>query len=230
MKLVLLAGLLPCAVLLYLIYQKDTIEKEPTNLLVKLVLLGCASAIPAIILEFAGGYVLSALGVQDGTMVFYLLENFLVVALAEEGCKKFMLRIGSWKEPAFNYVFDGVVYAVCVTLGFAGLENVGYIMSYGMEVALIRALAAVPLHCICGIFMGHAYGLEKAASLRGQTNEARTARVMSLLIPVLIHGFYDFAASVGNETFVYIWLAFVVVVDVFAIRSVLRYSKEDRPI
>ena len=208
MKIVLLAGLLPCAILLYLIYQKDTIEKEPTNLLVKLILLGCASAIPAIILEMVGGYALSALGVQDGTMAFYLLENFLVVALAEEGCKKFMLRIGSWNDPAFNYVFDGVVYAVCVTLGFAG----------------------IPLHCICGIFMGHAYGLEKAAALRGQTKDASIYRVMSLLIPVLIHGFYDFAASVGDEIFLYIWLAFIVVIDIFAIRAVLRYSREDRPI
>ena len=230
MKIVLLAGLLPCAILLYLIYQKDTIEKEPTNLLVKLILLGCASAIPAIILEMVGGYALSALGVQDGTMAFYLLENFLVVALAEEGCKKFMLRIGSWNDPAFNYVFDGVVYAVCVTLGFAGLENVGYILSYGIEVALIRALAAIPLHCICGIFMGHAYGLEKAAALRGQTKDASIYRVMSLLSPVLIHGFYDFAASVGDEIFLYIWLAFIVVIDIFAIRAVLRYSREDRPI
>ena len=138
-----------------------------------------------------------------------------------------MLRCGSWKNPAFNYVFDGVVYGVCVALGFAGLENVLYISGFGMEVAVIRGLAAVPLHAICGVFMGHFYGLEKKYTVTGMTGLAKNMRTLSIVIPVLIHGFYDFAASIGSDVFTYVWLGFVIIVDIFAINAIRQYSNTD---
>jgi len=230
MTVLLVAGLLPCAVLLYYIYSHDKIEKEPAGLLVKLLFLGALSTIPAMILEMVGMNLLINLGMDQSSILFIALENFLIVALAEEGCKKLLLRFGSWKDPNFNYVFDGVVYGVCVALGFAGLENVLYIAGFGMEVAVIRGLAAVPLHCICGVFMGHFYGLEKAYAVRGDQSTASTARTLGLLIPILIHGFYDFAASMQSNAFIIVWLAFVVIMDVIAIGQVKKYSQLDTPI
>ena len=224
---VLIAGLLPCAVLLYKIYKNDKIEKEPAGLLVKLLFLGCLSTIPAMILEIAGSNILAYLGVSDTSILYFFLENFLVVAVAEEGSKRFMLRLGSWNHPAFNYLFDGVVYGVFVSLGFAGLENIGYISGFGMEVAVIRGLAAIPLHAICGVFMGHYYGLEKGYSKYGYPEAAKKARMLSLLVPVLIHGFYDFCASIQSEALTYVWLAFVVVMDIIAIRKINIYSRQD---
>ena len=218
MTMVLVAGVVPCVVLLWYINKKDKIEKEPAGLLAKLILLGCLSTIPAMILEMVGTNILTAIGLEETSYLFILIENFLVVALAEEGCKKFMLRKGSWKNPAFNYVFDGVVYGVCVALGFAGLENVLYISGFGMEVAVIRGLAAVPLHAICGVFMGH---------FTGMTGLAKNMRTLSIVIPVVIHGFYDFAASIGSDVFTYIWLGFVIIVDIFAINAIRQYSNTD---
>lgn len=225
---ILVAGLLPCVVLLFYIYRKDTVEKEPVGLLIKLLLLGCLSTIPAIILEMIGSYILSAIGLTEGSTLYYLIENFLIIAVAEEASKRYMLRKGSWNDPAFNYVFDGVVYAVFVSLGFAGLENVGYIAGFGMEVAVIRGLAAIPLHAICGVFMGHFYGLHKAYSKYGYAKEAAANKKLSLLVPVLIHGFYDFCASVQSETMSYVWLGFVVVMDVIAFIQIRNYSKNDK--
>ena len=230
MTMVLVAGLLPVAVLLFYIYSHDKIEKEPPGLLIKLLFFGCLSCIPAVILETVWTNFLQGIGLDPYSVIYLLIENFLVVALAEEGSKRVLLKLGSWNNPAFNYVFDGVVYAVCVSLGFAGLENVLYIGGFGMDIAVIRGLAAVPLHCICGVFMGHYYGLEKTYVVRGMVNEAKNAKLMGLLIPILIHGFYDFAASIGSDTFVYIWLVFVVVMDIVAIRSIKKYSRLDSPI
>ena len=229
LNIILAAALLPCAVLLYYIYKKDKIEKEPTGLLIKLFIFGCISTIPAVILEMVGTNVLAAIGLDPNSVLFILIENFLVVGFAEEFSKRFMLKLGSWKDPNFNYIFDGVVYAVFVSVGFAALENVGYIMSFGLEVAPIRGLAAIPLHAICGMFMGHSYGLAKYFEKCGNYPQSRTAMKMSLLVPVLIHGFYDFCASIDSEMMGYIWLIFVVLVDIVAIRAVKRYAESDLP-
>ena len=227
---VILAALLPCAVLLYYIYSHDTIEKEPTGLLVRLFLFGCLSTIPAMIIEMAAAYVMEYLGMQETTVVYMLIENFLVVALAEEGCKRFFLKRGSWDNPAFNYLFDGVVYSVFVSLGFAGAENIGYIAGFGLEIAPMRALLAIPLHCICAVFMGHFYGLAKYYERCGMPDQVRSNRFLSLLIPVLIHGFYDFCASSESDVMSIVFLVFVVVMDIIAIRSVKKYSASDTPL
>ncbi len=229
MTTILVAALLPCVILLFYIFKKDKIEPEPAGLLTKLFFLGCLSTIPAIILEYAGAYALAALGITGG-MPYFLIENFLVIALAEEASKRFMLRKGSWNDPNFNFVFDGVVYGAFVSIGFAALENVGYIMGFGLEVAVIRGVAAIPLHCICGVFMGHFYGLQKICTKYGYVQKAKTNKTLSLLVPVLIHGFYDFCASVESETLTYVWLIFVIVMDIIAIRSINRYSREDAAI
>lgn len=229
LKIVLIAALLPCFVLLSYIYRKDSIEKEPTDLLVRLFAFGCLSTIPAIVLETVGTSILSSF-VYEGTMPFIFLENFIVVAVSEEFCKRFVLKWLSWKNPAFNYVFDGVVYAVFVSLGFAALENIGYILSFGLEVAPIRGIAAIPLHAICGLFMGHYYGIARYCENIGERAAAASNMSLSLLIPVLIHGFYDFAASIDNDFMGYVWLIFVVIVDIAAIAAVRRYSKTDTPL
>lgn len=229
LRVILAAALIPCFVLMLYTYKKDRIEKEPTGLLAKLFFLGCLSTIPAIVLETVGVNLLVGIGLNQDSLLFVFLENFLVVGLAEEFCKRFMLRLASWNHPAFDYVFDGVVYGVFVSLGFAALENIGYILSFGLEVAPIRGLAAIPLHAICGLFMGHLYGMSKYFQKHGDRARSGFCMSMSLLVPMLIHGFYDFCASVDSDVMGYVWLIFVVVIDIISIMAVKRASAADRP-
>ena len=220
-------ALLPAAVLLIYIYRKDTIEKEPAKLLVRLFLFGCLCAIPASILEGIGMTLISGIG---GTFLQLFLQAFLVVAVAEEGCK-FGFLCTAWKNPAFDYRFDAIVYAVFVSLGFAALENVLYVVQYGFGTALVRAVTSIPGHCFFGVFMGYWYGKAKYASRNGIPSTGRYL-ALSVLIPVLLHGFYDFCCFMSGtySIFLLIFLAFLVPFFIFSIRLVNKASREDAPI
>jgi len=192
-------AVLPAAALLYYVWKKDPVEKEPTRLLVVLLLCGVASTIPAIVLEHAGTYLFLD-GWQGTTTGFLLTENFLVVALVEELCKYFFLRWKTWNDPAFDYVFDAIVYAVFVSLGFAIAENISYVLEYGFGTAVMRAFTAIPGHCVFAVFMGYFYGEAKYAAVQGRTGSSLLLRVAALAAPVVCHGAYDFwQASTGSS-------------------------------
>ena len=162
MSIIFIAGVLPALILLYFIYKQDKIEKEPFGLLAKLFIAGGLMTIPAGIAEAFFIPIASRILEPTGSMTLFLLvENFLIIALAEEGFKRLAMRGLTWRHPAFNFRFDGVVYGVAAALGFAAFENVMYIFGYGLGVAPVRAVTAIPLHCIAGVFMGHYYGLAK---------------------------------------------------------------------
>ncbi|MBQ3392848.1 MAG: PrsW family intramembrane metalloprotease [Lachnospiraceae bacterium] len=223
-------ALLPCFFLMYKIYGADKIEKEPADLLGKIFLRGVISAVPAIILETIGTYILAYIGLEETTILYQVLMNFIVIAVSEEAVKRWAMKGPTWNNPEFNYMFDGVVYGVMASLGFAAIENVMYVMQFGVQVAFLRAVLSIPLHCICGIFMGYYYGRAKYASAHGDRNWMAESMRMSLLVPVLLHGFYDFCASIESETLSIIFLVFVIVLDIIAIKKVGRMSREDVPI
>lgn len=230
MSIIILAGMLPALVLLYFIYKQDRVEKEPLGLLAKLFIAGGLMTIPAGIAEsFLIPIAARILAGGGNTLAFLLVENFLIIAVAEEGFKRLAMRRLTWNHPAFNYRFDGVVYGVAAALGFAAFENVMYILGYGLVVAPVRAITAIPLHCIVGVFMGHFYGMSKYYASRGREPESRRNMSLSLLVPVVIHGFYDFAAMAGNSSLEAGFLLFIVVLDIIAISAVRRYSRTDQP-
>ena len=156
------------------------------------------------------------------------LLYFVIVALAEEGAKFLLLRLRTWKSPEFNCQFDGVVYAVFVSLGFALWENISYVLRYGLGTALARAVTAVPGHACFGVFMGVWYGVAKRYELAGFREESHRALRMALLVPMLLHGAYDFIASMENELMSLIFLIFVSWMFGAALKLVKKASSEDR--
>ncbi len=220
------AAVIPALFLLVQVYRADRLEKEPFGLLLNLVLLGILSTALASLAEQLGDIVLSYF-IPEGTLEYDLILYFLVVAVAEEGFKYLLLKNRTWNSPHFNCQFDGLVYAVFVSLGFALWENIGYVLSYGLGAAAARALTAVPGHACFGVFMGSWYGAAKRLSMAGLEEESRSARRRALWIPVLLHGYYDFIA-VRQETGLTLgFLAFVVLLFIFSIRQVKRAAKND---
>lgn len=221
-------AVLPPLYLIYRIYQMDSIEKEPRDLMLGLFIFGALSTIPAGLLEhFGESWIISGLmnGMPKTAKLFVMF--FFIVAWAEEGCKHFFLKRKTWNHPAFDYCFDAVVYAVVVSLGFAALENIFYVYEYGIQGALMRAVTAIPGHCIFGIFMGYYYGQAKMAQRRGQVGLEKRMQFNSLFIPIILHGFYDFAASMGNDLWVIGFFVYVIILDVIAIKSIKKYAAQD---
>ena len=220
------AALIPSIILIYLVLKQDKIESEPAGLLVKLFALGAVICLPAGFLEGIGEAAI--MGVTRDTELQTLLMYLICVPLAEEGLKYLVLRFGTWKNEAFNFTFDAIVYAVFVSLGFATLENVLYVLNYmSLQVALVRGIMSVPLHCTCGVFMGYFYGMARNHHSRGQGGLSALDRVLALLVPLLIHGLYDFALSVESEAISLGGLVFTVVVFILAVIQVRWSSKQD---
>lgn len=229
MTVLLLAALLPPLFLVIRVYQTDAIEPEPVGLMVRLFLLGMLAVLPAIVLETLGERILlHGLMSGSGPLPRNVVENFIVVGLVEEGCKRFFLKRTTWHHPAFDYCFDGIVYAVAVSLGFAALENIGYVFQYGLQTALLRAVTSIPGHCIFGIFMGHFYGMAKTSAAHGDRRRERSMMGRSLWVPVPLHGFYDITASSKNEWVMLAFFLYLVSLDVIALRSIRKYAREDR--
>lgn len=224
-----LAAVLPAIFLMRYVYRQDQIEPEPVGLLASLVWKGVLAALAAIVLEFIGQTVLQGLVSEDNPNYVYYLA-FLVVAAVEEGTKLFFLYRRTWKEPDFNYRFDAIVYAVFVSLGFAAFENVKYVFSYGLSVALPRAILAVPGHMGFAVFMGIFYGRAKRCADWGNRFGCKVNLILSYLFPVALHGVYDSCCMTGTNRSTLVFVIFVLVMYLLVFRLIRHESRTDTPI
>ena len=218
------AAVIPAVFLMIQVYRLDRLEKEPLYLLWDLVKAGIFSSLIAMALERVLSGILG-MTVHDYGL-YQVLLYFVVVAFSEEGAKYFMLGRRTWNLREFDCQYDGVVYAVFVSLGFALWENISYVLHYGFGTAIIRALTAIPGHTCFGVFMGLFYGFAKKAENRGRQDRVTLYRVLAVLIPALLHGAYDYIASMerGNLFFI----AFIAVLFTVSYRLVVAMSRDDQ--
>ena len=189
---ILTAALLP-AIFLWLYIWKQDPQPEPTTWLVKAVLWGIGICIPVALLEMGIEAVLFGGGGQPSNIIGTTTLAFIVAALPEEAFKLLALWMVLRKNPYFDEHFDGIVYAVCVGLGFAAIENMFYVFSEEewMAVAITRALLAVPGHYGFAILMGYYY------SIYHFVDHSSKIALCVLLVPVMAHGIYDALAMSG---------------------------------
>lgn len=223
-----LVGFVPTAALIVYLFCLDSIEKEPPGLLLKLFLAeGILTIVAVGPIELALERVVS-LFLEEDSLFFHIVDNLICVALVEEGFKYLMLKKFTWKHPAFNYRFDGIVYAAVTALGFAAFENFIYVAEYGFATALTRVVSAVPGHCVDGILMGIFYGLAKRFDARGDTVKAKRYLFFSLLAPIAEHGFYDFFATFTDSALLFYGYVFLLNAVMFVL--VWRLAQKDEAI
>ena len=196
-------ALLPAILLLLYIWKKDP-QKEPTGQLVKAVLWGVAICLPIGFVELGIQEVLFG-GKMPTDLWGSTAQAFFLAAVPEEAAKLFALWMILRKNPYFDEHFDGIVYAVCVGLGFAAIENVFYVLQSEEEwltVGIARALLAVPGHYAFAVLMGFYY------SIYHFVDHSKKTAACILLVPVVAHGIYDaiafssmVSATIGGISF-----------------------------
>ncbi len=186
--LVLIAALLPIVIWLYYIYKKDSLRPEPTMELVKAFVYGVVSAFVSLAISrpfaWIGLYPEGMETILDG-----IRQAFFAAAIPEEVAKFVMLWLVLRKNKYFDEKMDGIVYAVCISLGFATLENILYLFTNYEEwlsVGISRAFFSIPGHFCFGILMGYYYSLVKFCPKNLLKN-----KIMVLAAPIIAHGVYD---------------------------------------
>lgn len=191
--LVILAAIAPVVAILYYIYRKDKQQPEPPKWLMKAFGYGVISVFIGTALSLAI-CALVGIGLDENTYTDIsaaFADAFLSAAIPEEAAKLLMLWLLLRKNPYYDELFDGIVYAVFIGMGFAGVENIMYLaegMADGSWVStgIMRALLSVPGHALFAVLMGYYYSLYHF----GIDRSAKVA-IMIFVAPVLAHGIFD---------------------------------------
>lgn len=206
---ILIASAVLPAILLWLYTCKKDAQPEPMSQMFKAFLYGALICMPVAFIEQRLGAMLFGPEGNPSTLIGSTVQAFLVAAVPEEAFKLLALWIVLFKNPYFDEHYDGIVYAVCVGLGFATIENLGYVLMHAdawLSVAVSRALLAVPGHYAFAVFMGYYYSLYHF----GQKSAKNLLSIF--FIPVLAHGCYDAFAMSGSVEPVLGGISFILLV------------------
>ncbi len=180
-----ISAIAPVFLVIIYIYIKDKFEKESKKLLFINFLLGAIVSILISTLLYLI-YELLLPKAAEFRIFDQFIKAFFVVALIEEFSKYVIVRYYAQPKKDFNEPFDGIIYAVMVSMGFAAVENILYVFRGGYEVALLRAITAIPAHATFAILMGYFMGIAKFSKHRRKWN------LIGLSLAILFHGTYDF--------------------------------------
>jgi RsiW-degrading membrane proteinase PrsW (M82 family) len=185
------AALLPAIVILVYIYKQDKFP-EPKKIVFKTFLFGCATVLDIDLLIPVFDH-FSEENFKGNT--YYFFDSFIRAGFLEEFFKSVVIIFFCTRKSVFDEPMDGIVYGVAASLGFAAYENIDYVRYFAektsiLDISLIRTFSAVPMHALCGVMMGFLISL----SIFSKKNNYLFL-VLSILIPVGMHGLYNFSLS-----------------------------------
>ena len=223
---------LPVILILSFVYFKDR-NKEPMALLIKLFFAGFVSCILVLIISGILEIIFPFMSVDLSSKSFFqtLLYAFIGVALVEEFSKWLMTFLVGYNNREFDELYDGILYAIFVSLGFAFIENIMYIIqTSSINTALLRAVSAVPSHACDAIFMGYYLSIAKQCAIKGAEKLERKYIVKSVFVPAVLHGIYDFCLMSGSALLIGVFIAFVVFLYAASIKKLKKFSNYNRKI
>lgn len=208
----------PVVFILFWFYHKDKFQKEPLKMLLYAFIAGCLSIIPAIILETLwDNWKLDSRG-----NIILAVYAYIVVGFSEEISKYYFLK-DIIKKPYVDEPYDGILYSVTVSLGFAFVENIFYVFEHGNGVGILRAFTAVPAHSTFAAVMG--YYLSKA-KFEGNVF-ANTMKAIAGA--VILHGSYDYFLFINNIPLIQIGAFVSLFIGVLITRYAIKIHNNSSP-
>jgi RsiW-degrading membrane proteinase PrsW (M82 family) len=212
------------AIALY-IYLKDKHEREPLSLLITCFIYGVLSTLLTFFISLPLNYLVV---LKEDDVVDQFIEAVFKVALVEEFSKFAFVRFILFPNKNFNEPFDGIVYSVMVSMGFATLENITYVYSFGFETGILRMFTAVPAHATFAVMMGYFIGKAKFIHAR-----SFYFSVVALLAATVFHGAYDyfwFIAEIKNIwTGIWIFAIISLLIGLGLSRNAIRIHQQASP-
>ncbi|MEC5422442.1 glutamic-type intramembrane protease PrsW [Virgibacillus sp. C22-A2] len=210
---ILSAGVAPTLALMSFFYLKDRIT-EPIPLIIRTFLLGALFVFPIMFIQ----YVLTAEFLHTSTFI----HSFFIVSLPEEFFKWFIFIYAIYHHSEFDAHYDGIVYAVAISLGFATVENILYLFTNGIEYAFSRALFPVSSHALFGVIMGYYFGKAKTNDFYKKRNIA-----YAFIIPFLLHGIYNYILKAITSGWLFLLIPFMIGLWVLGLQ---RVKKANEPV
>lgn len=204
---VLTAAVAPGVSLLTYLYLKDRYDAEPIHMVIRMFLLGVLVVLPIVVVQRG-----LQIWLGDNPFVFSFVES----AGIEEFVKWFVLYHMIYNHTEFDEPYDGIVYAASISLGFATLENVMYAVfspaTFGT--LMVRALLPVSGHALFGIMMGYYLGKAKFTL---HPKKRKLFLAISLSLPLLLHGMYDWIMITLKSNWMYFIIPFMVVLWIWGL-------------
>ncbi|WP_150283980.1 glutamic-type intramembrane protease PrsW [Rummeliibacillus sp. TYF-LIM-RU47] len=203
----------PALALFSFFYLRNQMATEPRTTLLHTFIYGAILTFPILFLQFVL--------MEEHIFSHVILQDVLFSGVVEEFFKWFILFVAIYNHIEFDDPYDGVLYGVSISLGFATVENILYLLSYGLDTAFMRALMPVSSHALFGVVMGYYLGrakfTEKKISIR--------YLVVALTLPMLLHIVYNFILTIEGM-WAYIMLPFMLFLWWFALRKVKTAHKQ----
>lgn len=221
MWIILAAAIVPGLLLLYYVYSRD-FNPEPKRMIYKGFFYGALSVFVSTLIS--GPLMNLGLFVNNpGTFMEAVKVSFFGAAIPEESAKLLMLWLLLRNSREFDERYDGLVYAACIGLGFACVENLMYVVSSGAAwfyVSTTRALFAVPGHFAFAVAMGYYYSKNHFEWYRTSAWD----KLKVWLVPVLLHGAYDtlaFSSSIAPA-----WSGLITVALIYFCLRLFRFTRK----
>ena len=220
--------IIPSLLLLWYIYIKDKVEKEPIYLLILLFLGGIIACTISIFLSILSKQYIYFLNFAYTDMnIFQIIFKVLFsIVVIEEG-SKWIISYTIWNNKNFNHLYDPIVYCTFVAMGFATLENIIYgftFSTYGIIPIIMRGLISVPSHAVFGIFMGYYLGISKNAALTSKLKQSKKYKLLSFIIPTYLHLVYNLFLVKKNFIMYSIFIIYIIVIYLLAYQKIKKLS------
>lgn len=213
-------ALAPCLFWLWIIYKGDRYQPEPKSLIIRTFFLGFAIAIPVAIIEAI--IYPDSLPENPTSLAATVYLAFVVAGVTEEFGKFFVVRKSMYGSRSFEEPSDGLVYAAAAALGFASLENIAYMLSFGWEVILVRGLISNLAHVLFSSLWGYPLALHKLGILK-----AKYFIWLGLFIAIVAHGAFDFLLMTQSLYTLWVIPLFIGMVVLFIL--MMRHANKISP-